>query len=100
MAASLARHDGWQFLLKELDNYESSVIRELVRKGGQDDNEKRAMLFAIQVIRNFPLRLIEAGEAARKAQYEASIKQKQFNLESLGQAYETLGPEVLGDPNF
>lgn len=86
--------------MAEIDDYEASVVRELVRKGGADDNEKRAMLFALQVVRNFPNRLIEAGDKARRAREEAETKSKFARMEAAGQAYETLGPEVLGNPNF
>lgn len=86
--------------MREIDEYEASVARELLRKGSDKDEEKRAMLFALQTIRNFPTRLIEAGSLAQRAHQEAEAKKRLAQLENAGQAYETLGPEVLGDPNF
>ena len=81
----------------EMDAYEASVVRELCRVGDSKDNEKRAMLFAIQIIRNFPQRIIEAGILARKARHEAEERKRLSQIETIGQAVETLGPSIIGD---
>lgn len=100
MAESFVNHELWQTLMAEMDSYEGSVIRELVRKGGTDDNEKRAMLFALQIIRNFPTRLIENGNLAKRARHEAEEKKRFAQYETIGQAVETLGPSVIGDERW
>jgi hypothetical protein len=85
----------WEALGAEMDAYEASVVRELVRTGDKRDDEKRAILFAIQVIRNFPSRIIEAGILARRARHEAEERKRLAQLETIGQAVETLGPTIL-----
>lgn len=86
--------------MQEMDAYEASIVRELVRKGGADDDQKRAMLFALQVVRNFPQRLIESGNMAKRARHEAEEKKRFAQLETIGQAVETLGPSVIGDERW
>jgi len=85
----------WEALEAEMDSYEASVIRELTRAGSTHDEEKRAILFAIQVLRNYPYRLIEAGNAAKRARHEAEEKKRLAQMETIGQAVETLGPSIL-----
>ena len=93
LAHDLMRHELWRELVADLELYKQGVINELLRHSDSlmIDNEKRAMVFAFDKVLEYPHRLIENGERARRALEESDKAALNRSLEDQAQAVETLG---------
>lgn len=93
LAHDLVRQELWQELVADLEAYKKGVITELLKRSDSlsMDNEKRAMIFAFDRVLEFPHRLIENGERARRALEQSEKAALNNKNETIAQAVETLG---------
>jgi hypothetical protein len=93
LASDIMRHELWRELIADLEIYKQGVINELMKHSESlmADNEKRAMIFAFNRVIEYPHRLIENGQRARRALEEATKAASLHAFESRAQAVETLG---------
>ena len=92
-ASGLLHNEVWETLMRELSQYRDSVTAELCKRGTSlaEDNEKRAMLFVVAKVLEFPHRLIEQGSRAHKALQFAEEQSRLKRQEDATQVVEVLG---------
>ena len=92
-ASGLLHNEVWVALTRELLEYEHSTVAELRKRSTSiaEDNEKRAMLFTISKVLEFPHRLIEQGNRAHTALEVANEKARLKRIEDAAQAVEVRG---------
>lgn len=83
--------------MDDLEAYKRGITAELLKHSDSlmADNEKRAMVFALDRVLEFPHRLIENGERARRALEQGEKAALNQQREDKAQAVETLGIDVL-----
>jgi hypothetical protein len=93
LASDALRSEFWQSLTADLESYKQGVMNELLKHSDslEADNEKRAMVFALSKVLEYPHRLIENGNRARQALEESEKAALNRSVEDRAQAVETLG---------
>lgn len=76
-----------------MEGHKKAVIAELLKHSDSLslDNEKRAMVFALDKVIEYPHRLIENGDRARRALEQSEKAALDKRTEDRAQAVETLG---------